>query len=288
MKSFGMWRLIDSGAGLASENMAIDEALLKSCELGESHPTLHFYTWKTPSISLGYFQDISEAIRVNECLVKGIQVVRRITGGRAVVHQKDVSFSLIFPAKGGIVPSGISSSYKMISQGLIEGLRSLGIMADISESGGLQNGCKKEERDLSACFLTRIRFEVMVSGRKLLGFAQRRIGNWVLLQGTVMIDLDRSLWTEFLYYPDRLDYNDIIGRLQSEITSVSEILGKQADMMLSVKKALLKGLSKVLGIRFAIQGLGFKEWTEVDRLAVYKYRDLLGKRPDSPSQELYQ
>ncbi|MGA1841842.1 MAG: biotin/lipoate A/B protein ligase family protein [bacterium] len=282
-----MWRLIDSGAGLASENMAIDEAILKSCELRESPPTLHFYTWKTPSISLGYFQDFSDTVKVNECLVKGIQVVRRITGGRAVVHHKDVSFSLIFPAKGGIIPPGISSSYRMIAQGLIEGLRSLGIMADISDNKRFQNGFKKEERDLSACFLTRIRFEVMVSGRKLLGFAQRRIGDWVLLQGTIMIDLDRSLWTDFLYYPDSLDSHEIIDRLRSEITSVNEVLGKQDDIVLSMKKALLKGLSKVLGIRFAIQGLGFKEWTDVDRLAGYKYRDLLGKSPGCPSRELY-
>jgi lipoate-protein ligase A len=286
MKSIEIWRLIDSGAGLASENMAIDEAVLKSCEQGESPPTLHFYTWKAPAISLGYFQDFSEAIQINECLVKGIQVVRRITGGRAVVHHQDVSFSLIFPAKGRVVPSGIGSSYRMIAQGLIEGLRSLGIMANFSDSRKFQNCCKKEERNLSACFLTRIRFEIMVSGRKLLGFAQRRIGDWVLLQGTVMIDLDRTLWSDFLHYPDSLDSSEIIDRLQSDITSVNEVLEKQTDI-LSMKKALLNGLSKVLGIRFAIQGLGFKEWNEVDHLASAKYRDLLGKRPVSPSQELY-
>lgn len=286
MKSIEIWRLIDSGAGFASENMAIDEAVLNSCEQGASPPTLHFYTWKVPAISLGYFQDFSEAIRINECLVRGVQVVRRITGGRAVVHHRDVSFSLIFPAKGSIIPSGIGSSYRMIAQGLIEGLRSLGIMANMGDSRTFQTGFKKEVRNLSACFLTRIRFEIMVSGRKLLGFAQRRIGDWVLLQGTVMIDLDRNLWSGFLYYPDSLNTNEVMDRLQSEITSANEVLGKQADI-LSMKKALLNGLSKVLGIRFAVQGLSFKEWNEVDRLARAKYRDLLEKRPFSHPQELY-
>lgn len=286
MKSFEIWRLIDSGAGLASENMAIDEAVLKSCELGESPPTLHFYTWKVPAISLGYFQDFSEAIRINECLVKGVQVVRRITGGRAVVHHQDVSFSLIFPAKGSVVPPGILSSYRMIAQGLIEGLRSLGIMANIMDSRTSQNGHKKEDRNQSACFLTRIRFEIMVSGRKLLGFAQRRIRDWVLLQGTVMIDLDRNLWSDFLCYPDSPDSNEVMDRLKSEITSANEVLGKHADI-LSMKKALLKGLSKALGVRFAIQGLSFREWNEVDRLAKTKYRDLLEKRHLSPTNELY-
>ena len=103
----------------------------------------------------------------------------------------------------------------------------------------------------------------------------------MLLQGTVMIDLDRSLWSDFLYFPDSLDPNDIINRLQSEVTSVNEVLGKQEDIMLSMKKALLNGLSKVLGIRFAIQGLGFNEWNEVDHLAGTKYRNLLEKSPGS-------
>jgi hypothetical protein len=84
-----------------------------------------------------------------------------------------------------------------------------------------------------------------------------------------------------------LDSNEIIDRLRSEIISVNEVLGERTDIVLSMKKALLKGLSKVLGIRFAIQGLGFKEWKEADHLESSKYRDLLEKRPGSPSQELY-
>ncbi len=159
-------------------------------------------------------------------------------------------------------------------------------MANIMDSRASQNGHKKEDRNQSACFLTRIRFEIMVSGRKLLGFAQRRIRDWVLLQGTVMIDLDRNLWSDFLCYPDSPDSNEVMDRLKSEITSANEVLGKHADI-LSMKKALLKGLSKALGVRFAIQGLSFREWNEVDRLAKTKYRDLLEKRHLSPTNELY-
>jgi lipoate-protein ligase A len=277
MKPIETWRLIDSGAGLASENMAIDEAVLNSCKQGESLPILHFYAWMVPSITLGYQQDLSETIQINECCVRGIPVVRRITGGRAVVHHQDVSFSLIFPSNDSVIPSGIGASYRMIARGFIEGLKSLGINADLSDSRSLRNTCRKEDKNLPACFLTRIRFEIIVSGRKLLGFAQRRIGDWVLLQGTIMIHLDRRLWSDFLRYPNSLDSNKIMDRLQSEMTSASEVLEKDINI-LSIKKALLNGLSKVLGIRFTVQGLVLEEWKEVDLLAGSKYRDLLGEQ----------
>ncbi|MGA1791900.1 MAG: biotin/lipoate A/B protein ligase family protein [bacterium] len=269
-----IWRFIDSGAGSASENMAMDEAILNSCRRNDSPPTLHFYTWKNPSITLGYLQDLSGSVRQERCLDRGIRVVRRITGGRAVVHHRDLSFSLTFPAKGKVIPSGIRGSYQKIAEGFVEGLKFLGIHASLADGRSLQRRDLKEGRHLAACFLTRTRSEILVSGRKLLGSAQRRIDDWVLQQGTIMINPKRGHWMSLLRYPDGSDPLRIKKMFESGVTSIQEILGRDVDIR-SIKEALVTGISKCLGIRFKVQSLSAREKRETVSLAREKYYDLL-------------
>jgi len=274
MKGIETWRLIDSGSRLASENMAIDEALLRSCQGGDSLPSVHLYTWKGPAVTLGYLQDVARTIHKEACRAKGIPVVRRITGGRAVIHQEDLGLSLIFPTHGGKIPPGIDGSYRKIAQGLVKGLQSLDIKASLAIGRLHQPIGKREHGHTSACFLTRLRFEVVVSGRKIFGAAQRRTGDWVLQQGTILMDLNRALWMELLHYPEHLEPCKIKKRLASEMTSVREISGKAPDIF-AIKRAVVKGLSKILGIRFSVQYLSPQEREEVARLSKAKYRDLL-------------
>jgi lipoate-protein ligase A len=274
MNGLEIWRFIDSGAGSASENMAMDEAILNSCRRNDSPPVLHFYAWETPSITLGYLQDLSCSIQQERCLVRGIRVVRRITGGRAVVHHRDLSFSLVFPAKGNLIPSGIRGSYQKIAEGFVEGFKLLGIDASLVDGRSLQRADWKEGRHSAACFLTRIRSEILVSGRKLLGSAQRRIDDWVLQQGTIMINPERGHWMSLLRYPDGSDPLRIKKMLESGVTSIQEILGRDVYIC-SIKEALVTGISKCLGIRFEVQSLSAREKREADCLARKKYYDLL-------------
>jgi len=274
MKGLEIWRFIDSGAGSASENMAMDEAILNSCRRNDTSPTLHFYTWKTPSITLGYLQDLSSSIQQQRCIDRRIRVVRRITGGRAVVHHGDLSFALIFPAKGGVIPSGIGGSYRKIAEGFVEGLKLLGIHASLADGRSLQCGDRKESRHSAACFLTRIRSEILVCGRKLMGSAQRRMDDWVLQQGTIMIDPKKAYWMSLLQYPDVSDPGKLKKMIESGVTSIQEILGRDLDIG-SIKEALVEGLSKALGVRFEVQSLSAREKKEMISLAGTKYNDLL-------------
>lgn len=275
MLSESYWRLIDTGSGFASGNMAIDEAILDNCKRGYSPPVLHFYTWREPAITLGYLQDLNQTVQVEKCMARGIEVVRRITGGKAVVHHKDLGFSLIFPAKSKIIPPGIGSSYLKIAQGLVRGLKLFGIEAYLTDGRLPDNFSSYARKDISACFLTRIRYEILFSGRKLAGFAQRRIGEWVLQQGTLMLDLDRRLWADLLYYPEQLIPGQFMERLGAEMTSIREISKKDIETD-SIKRALLKGLSMNLGVEFKANTLFPDEEAEKERFARGKYKDLLG------------
>lgn len=277
------WRFIDTGPGNATWNMAVGEGLLRECERGWGQPVLHFYSWLRPAITLGYLQRLKNTVYMDRCRAEGVEVVRRITGGRAMVHTEDISYSLIFPARGGVVPRGILSSYLKIAQGFVYGLKRLGIEAELIDKRGpgVQRGVKGQgavegRREIPACFLTRIRHEVQYKGRKIMGAAQRRIGDWVLQQGTIMIDLDCNLWYHLLRYPVGMDYESVRAALLVESVSVNEALGIREEIPY-VKDALLGGLSESLGVEFIANSLSPDEEEAVRCLEEERYCDLLGQ-----------
>jgi lipoate-protein ligase A len=255
--------------------MALAEAMLKGCMEGKSWPSFHWYTWSTPAITLGYFQDIEKTVNREACRSIGVQVVRRITGGRAVVHHRDLSFSLVFPSNGDMIPIGISGSYRMIARGFIEGLNSLGIKAHCADGRNTGSRESIRRRAQPACFLTRISSEILVSGRKVIGFAQKRTEGWVLMQGTILMGVERSLWEDLLCYPEYMDADVIHRKLASGMVALSEIAGrdiKESDL----EDAVLKGLSMVVGIAFERQGLTKEEQTVAASLSMERYKDLVG------------
>ncbi|MGA1796712.1 MAG: biotin/lipoate A/B protein ligase family protein [bacterium] len=275
MKGCRICRVIDTEAGGPSGNMALAEAMLQGCLEGTSQPGLHWYTWDAPAITLGYFQDIEETVNRDACRTRGVRVVRRITGGKAVVHHRDLSFSLVFPSNGDMIPAGIRGSYRTIAQGFVEGLKLLGIdahLADVRGTGSLE---RQKRRLQPACFLTRISSEILVSGRKVIGFAQKRVGGWVLQQGTILMQVERSLWEELLRYPEHVGAPGIRRRLASGVTALSEIAGGDITVR-DLEDAVLKGLSRVIGIAFERQGPSLEEQAVAASLCMDRYRDLVG------------
>lgn len=123
-----VWRLIRSGHLSGAMNMAVDEAIMRSVAEG-GPPTLRFYGWEPPAISIGYFQDAEKQVDFAACKSVGVDVVRRPTGGRAVLHDVEVTYSLALPEENPIVPKGITESYREISEGMVRGLRRLGLDA---------------------------------------------------------------------------------------------------------------------------------------------------------------
>ena len=182
------WRIILDGKRSAAENMAVDEALMQGLKSGISLPTIRFYDWDNPTISCGYHQDADEEIDFPQLEANGWDFVRRPTGGRVVLHKMEVTYCITAPVSvfGG---TGVTESYGKISQALATGLSKLGVPVEF-EKGFLSSG---EQRIVgNPCFTSSSRYELKVTGRKIVGSAQlRRDGN-LLQHGSIQLDYDQS------------------------------------------------------------------------------------------------
>ena len=155
--------------------MAIDEALLIS-----DRPVLRFYRWKPAAISLGYSQSIDE-LNLNQCERFGVDYVRRITGGKAVLHDKELTYSFII--NEDIMPKRIIDSYMVISNGILFALKQLGINAYMKDS-------VKKLPNSSICFNEPSYYEITVGNKKLVGSAQTRKTPKLLQHGSILMDIN--------------------------------------------------------------------------------------------------
>lgn len=182
------WRLLDTGPGDGFTNMAVDEALLEAYAAGSTSPTLRFYTWSPPAVSLGYGQAIDTDIDPATCQALGIDVVRRPTGGRAVLHDHEVTYSVVMREDEPRAAAGVLASYLTVSRALIRGLSYLGISAELLPLRGAAS--RSREAVSSVCFATPSSYEVAVAGRKIIGSAQRRAHGVIMQHGSIPMSLD--------------------------------------------------------------------------------------------------
>jgi len=220
------WRLLTTGFLNAFENMAIDEAILKACAEGKSLPTLRFYGWKPHTVSIGYSQRLEETIDIESCERLQIDIVRRATGGRAVLHDEELTYSLVSPSNNTLFPSSILGTYKRISPCLIGGFKKLHINAQLvlskeSKGGFLGRGVNP------SCFLAPSWYEIMVSGRKICGSAQRRVEGAFLQHGSILIGFDALKLFEALVFKG-VGRKEVVDCLNGNVTSVNKELGKSA------------------------------------------------------------
>jgi lipoyl(octanoyl) transferase len=185
-----MWRFIDTGQCSAAYNMAVDEAISLSVKKETAPPTLRLYGWASPSVTIGYFQKISE-IGFDYCILKGIPVVRRITGGRAILHADEMTYSFSVRTKGQF-SGGLIDSYRRISAAFHCAFIKAGISPEItlnSRSRGFlpQYGVKSP-----LCFQSASYGELTIQKKKIIGSAQKRWIDGLLQQGSIPFSLDRD------------------------------------------------------------------------------------------------
>ena len=178
------WRLLVTPPTDGASNMAIDEAILQALADGLSHPTLRFYRWDPPCLSLGYNQKHAEVDEA-ACAHLDYTWVRRPTGGRAILHTDELTYSVIVPADEPRVDGGIVESYRRLSTGLLAGLRVLG--ADVFQA---QTEKALNSQRSAVCFDTPSNYEITVNGKKLIGSAQVRRRGMVLQHGTLPLTGD--------------------------------------------------------------------------------------------------
>ncbi len=175
-------------------NMAVDEAVLMRCIEGVSPPTLRFYEWEKPSISIGYGMDAQADVNLPLCRERDVPVVRRITGGGLVFHKCDITHTVVFPEDFGFRGRGsgkrlsVLESYRLVNQALAEGLRELGI--ETSLLGRDERKVSSKMQTANVCFGNPTVYDILYNGRKLAGSAQRRKKGWILHQGSMLFSSD--------------------------------------------------------------------------------------------------
>ena len=240
------WRIIFTGADDAFFNMAMDEALLLSCQNGSSPPVVRLYRWNQPAVSLGYAQSAHKAVDLKRCEERGIHLVRRITGGRAVLHEDEITYSLCARLDGSPrLGQSTLQTYEKISMALLESLRLLGVEGEWVKPIPKRD-LLSHHPDLSKpCFASSSRYEITVRGKKLIGSAQRRFSlpsakgrqHSVIQHGSIPTGKGKQSLAELL--PGGLSAERMRRTLQCSATDLGQIVKRRVgpDEMISVLKA---------------------------------------------------
>jgi lipoate-protein ligase A len=187
------YRFLNTGIQETALNMAIDEAILLHHIQGQVPPTLRVFRWSQPAITLGRFQSIEREILLDVCQQHGVPLVRRPTGGRAVYHRDELTYSIVIGKRDG-VPSGVVVAYAYLAQGLLAALQELGVQAEISDE-------RVHKNPSAACFASSTQADLTSGGYKLVGSAQVWKDESLLQQGSLPIDDRASEFFEMLRYP---------------------------------------------------------------------------------------
>jgi lipoate-protein ligase A len=237
-----IWRLLNYRSCSASENMAIDEAVLLETIHHNKPPTLRFYGWSRPSVSIGYFQELPKEINYERCRLSDVRVVRRITGGKAVYHRDEVTYSIAAASSTDLFPDDVAGTYQIISLCLMRGLASLGIHANLAEAAFFRTD-KKPAPD-TCCFSAPAGNELMVAGRKICGSAQTRIRGGFLQHGSMLMTFDPVQSATMILSSDG---PECYAKLKNSITAVNELLPLPVSAE-TLCSALKKGFVDELGI----------------------------------------
>ena len=249
------WRLIKDSNHTGFMNMAVDEAIMIAHREGLVPPTIRFYQWSPPAVSLGYFQDLKKEIDVDVCQHLGIDIVRRSTGGKAVLHDKELTYSFIIRENHSLVNDSILETYKKISGGIIRGLSYLGIIAELVplreklKSDSLHKRGKSEIRHSdfkSICFSIPSQYEVQVEGKKIVGSAQVRKSEIVLQHGSLLIELEKDKLFSVFNFPSAQIREKLKTRFKA--TSLEEILKRKINFS-ELSEILPRGFEEEFGVK---------------------------------------
>ena len=233
------WRFLDYSQYTAYENMAIDEAIFRETINSNKKPTIRFYGWHPAAVSIGYFQDPKKELNLEQCGNMGIDIVRRLTGGKAVFHNDEITYSVVAGAGEKYFPADILGTYKVVSDCLIHGLSYLGIKANLAK------GCRgMEDSNLkSCCFSVPSRNELLVDGRKICGSAQMRTKGGFLQHGSLLLNFDPVKALSVIL---SLSVSDQLAKLRNSVTAINEVITNPIETS-DICDALKKGFADVLG-----------------------------------------
>ncbi len=239
-----VWRLIiEREARTGAWNMALDEAIMDAVAAGEALPTLRFYAWEPPCLSLGKRQPL-DGVDMARCRADGVDVVRRATGGFAILHTDELTYSIAICPDDPRSDGAILDAYRKLSQGLMAGLRLLGATPEMNPvvPGGVHNAS-------AACFEVPSAFEIVVSGRKLIGSAQARPAGRVLQHGSLPLVGDIARVARYLAYEREDERAALAQHLRQRATTASDALGRAVGYD-EAAEAMARGFAAALNLTF--------------------------------------
>ncbi len=248
------WAWYDTGPADGAWNMAADQYFAEHMAAGEL-PVMRIYTWRPWCISLGYHQSTA-CIDLDKCKAKRIDVVRRRTGGRAVFHAQELTYSVILPKDHRFAVS-VTDTYRRISTGLARGLQLSGIPASF-EKRMIDLKAHYEKKISASCFSAAALHEIVIDGRKLVGSAQRRLPGAVLQHGSILIGTAHLELFDYLAGL-RNDEKEAMAAVTTEKTTTIESFLNRSVSPAALGNALKKGVEESLNITFQNRELTEKE-----------------------------
>lgn len=195
------WYFINSGACRPSYNMALDEALLDWHSEGLLPPIVRFYGWTPATLSIGYFQNVKKEINMEEVKKHNLGFVRRPTGGRGVLHEHELTYSIIVSEEYPNMPATVTEAYRVLSEGLLIGFQKLGLDAYFSVPDTAEKKSDLKNPKSAVCFDAPSWYELVVEGKKVAGSAQTRQKGVILQHGAILLDLDEDKLVSLFNYP---------------------------------------------------------------------------------------
>lgn len=282
------WRMLIDSDLAGDYAMSLDEVLLESVIAG-GLPAIRLYTWQPATLSLGVNQALREIDR-EAVTQRGFGLVRRLTGGRAVLHQHELTYSVIARENDPRVSGGVLESYRKISAALVEGLRGLGVDVTLAEpskamframsasrranhldlQGGLDDNQLGTAAHGAVCFDASSAYEVTVNGRKLVGSAQARRGGAILQHGSILLDIDWDAWVSVFAYATPAGKERAYTKLPTRMTSLRHELGRPISRD-EAQDALTQSFERTMRLHLINTSLSAHEQSETLRLAKEKY-----------------
>ena len=262
------WRLLRTQPARGTWNMAVDEAILEFAARGEVPPTLRLYAWAPPCLSLGYAQPIKD-VDLKQLQEFGWEIVRRPTGGKAILHTNELTYSVCGPNSEPRLVGGVLESYQRLSFALLEALTLMGINADTVSNSASQQTLTE---DNPVCFEVPSNYEITVDSKKLIGSAQARRKSGVLQHGSMPLSGDLTRILKVLDFTDDNHRQQAAKRLLAHGTTVENVLGYRGDWWLA-SQAFRIAFNKALNLNLQIGELTPSEGRRAMELYREKYNN---------------
>jgi lipoate-protein ligase A len=246
--------------------MALDEAILEHIGRGESMPTLRLYAWDPACLSLGYAQPFAD-VDVERLKERGWEVVRRATGGRAILHTDEITYSVIAPNDEPRVAGTVLESYSRLAQALLLAVKQLGLPVEMKE-GKAEDGSTANP----VCFEVPSTYEITVNGKKLIGSAQARKKEGVLQHGSLPLTGDLTRICQALLFENETARAEASKRLLARATTVESVLGRaNAVSWETAAESFIHAFASQLGLSLEKRELSESESKRTDELVKEKY-----------------